>query len=152
MKKDRNKDLILEQVRKIPIIQVACEKVGIARATVYRWKDEDEEFKKNLEVALAEGEALINDMGESQLLSLMKEKNWPAISFWLRHRNPKFRERIEVTASIKSPQDELTPEQQAVVQEALRLASLTVDQRPKDIKQDNPQSNEPPHDQSQPAA
>ncbi len=138
MKKDRNKDLILEQVRKIPIIQVACEKVGVARATVYRWKDEDEEFRKNLEVALAEGEALINDMGESQLLSLMKEKNWPAISFWLRHRNPKFRERIEVTANIKSPQDELTPEQQAVVQEALRLASLTVDQRPKSINQDNP--------------
>ena len=138
MKKDRNKDLILDQVRKIPIIQVACEKVGIARATVYRWKDEDEKFKKNLEVALTEGEALINDMGESQLLSLMKEKNWPAISFWLRHRNPKFRERIEVTANIKSPQDELTPEQQAVVQEALRLASLTVDQRPKSINQDNP--------------
>ena len=138
MKKDRNKDLILEQVRKIPIIQVACEKEGGARATVYRWKDEDEEFRKNLEVALAEGEALINDMGESQLLSLMKEKNWPAISFWLRHRNPKFRERIEVTANIKSPQDELTHEQQAVVQEALRLASLTVDQRPKSINQDNP--------------
>ncbi len=148
MKKDRNKDLLLDQVRKIPIIQVACEKVGIARATVYRWKEEDAEFKKKLEEALAEGEALINDMGESQLLSLMKEKNWPAISFWLRHRNPKFRERIEVTASIKSPQDELTPEQQAVVQEALRLASLTVVQPPKESKQDNPQSN----DQPQPAA
>jgi hypothetical protein len=142
MKKDRNKDLILEQVRKIPIIQVACEKVGVARATVYRWKDEDEGFRKNLEVALAEGEALINDMGESQLLSLMKEKNWPAISFWLRHRNPRFRERIEVTANIKSPQDQLTPEQQAVVQEALRLASLTADQRPKESQQDNPQLND----------
>lgn len=144
MKKNRNKDLILEQVRKIPIIQVACEKIGIARATVYRWKDEDEKFRKNLEVALAEGEALINDMGESQLLSLMKEKNWPAISFWLRHRNPKFRDRIEVTANIQSPQDQLTPEQQAVVQEALRLASLTVDQQPKDIYQVNSQSNEQP--------
>ena len=141
MKKDRIKDLLLEQLKKIPIIQVVCEKVGIARSTVYRWKSEDEEFKKKLEEALIEGEALINDMGESQLLSLMKEKSWPAISFWLRHRNPKFRERIEVTANIKSPQKELTPEQQTIVQEALRLASLDGEQKPKDIQQDNPKNN-----------
>jgi len=131
MKKERTKDLLLEQVRKIPIIQVACEKIGIARATVYRWKAEDEQFRTQLEEVLAEGEALINDMGESQLLSLMKEKSWPAISFWLRHRNPKFRERLEVTTNVKS-QDALSEEQQAIVQEALRLASLTQDDKAKE--------------------
>jgi len=131
MKKERTKDLLLEQVCKIPIIQVACEKIGVARATVYRWKTEDEPFRTKLEQALAEGEALINDMGESQLLSLMKEKSWPAISFWLRHRNPKFRERLEVTTNVKS-QDALSEEQQAIVQEALRLASLTQDDKAKE--------------------
>ncbi|PIS41492.1 MAG: hypothetical protein COT25_02815 [Candidatus Kerfeldbacteria bacterium CG08_land_8_20_14_0_20_42_7] len=131
MKKERTKDLLLEQVRKIPIIQVACEKIGIARATVYRWKAEDEQFRTQLEEVLAEGEALINDMGESQLLSLMKEKSWPAISFWLRHRNPKFRERLEVTTNVKT-QDALSEEQQAIVQEALRLASLTQDAKAKE--------------------
>jgi len=131
MKKERTKDLLLEQVRKIPIIQVACEKIGIARATVYRWKAEDEQFRTQLEEVLAEGEALINDMGESQLLSLMKEKSWPAISFWLRHRNPKFRERLEVTTNVKT-QDALSEEQQAIVQEALRLASLTQDDKAKE--------------------
>lgn len=149
MKKDKTKDLLLEQVRKIPIIQVACEKVGIARATVYRWKAKDKEFEKNLEEALAEGEALINDMGESQLLSLMKEKSWPAISFWLRHRNPKFRERIEVTTNVKV-QDELSPEQQAVVEEALRLASLTGDQRSKDTSQPKLDTNDQPQPVTKP--
>ncbi len=124
MKKDRTKELFLAQIRKIPIIQVACEKVGVARSSVYRWRDEDEEFNKELEQALAEGEALINEMSESQLISLIREKSWQAISFWLRKRSPKFRDRVEVSGNITAPQNELTPEQQAIVTEALRLASL----------------------------
>jgi len=124
MKKDKNRDLFLEQIRKVPIVQVACEKVGLSRNTIYRWRQDDPEFKKQLEEALAEGEALVNDMSESQLLSLIREKNWSAISFWLRHRNPKFRERLEVTAKLQTPHEELTEEQATVVQEALRLASI----------------------------
>ena len=126
MKKDRIKNLFIEQLGKIPIVQVSCEKVGVSRNTVYRWRKEDIEFSKAMDDALAEGEAIINDMGESQLLTLMKEKNWNAISFWLRKRNPKFRDRLEVV-STTGPLDELTPEQEAVVKEALRLASLSPD-------------------------
>jgi len=124
MKKERTKDLFLEQVRKLPIIQVVCEKVGIARSTLYRWRDEDEQFRKDLEAALAEGEGLINDMSESQLISLIKDRNYPAIAFWLRHRNPKFRERLEINATVQSPQQELTPEQESTVKQALQLAEL----------------------------
>lgn len=138
MKKDRTKTLFLEQIRKIPIIQVACEKVGVARSSVYRWRDEDEEFRKSLKEALAEGEALINEMSESQLISLIRDKSWQAISFWLRKRNPKFKDRVEVTGSIESPQNVLSPEQQAIVSEALRLASLNVDEG---IKKINKESN-----------
>lgn len=123
MKKDRAKILFLEQLRKIPIVQVACEKVGVARSSIYRWRDEDEEFRQSLEKALCEGEALINDMSESQLISLIRDKSYQAISFWLRHRHQKFRERVEVTANIQS-QDVLTPEQEEIVREALRLSSV----------------------------
>lgn len=122
MKKNKLRDTFLEQLRKIPIVQVACEKVGLSRNTVYRWKREDKEFEKDMDEALAEGEALINDMSESQLLTMIKEKNWSAVSFWLRHRNPKFRDRIEVTTKIKD--ESLTPEQETAVREALRLATV----------------------------
>jgi predicted DNA binding protein len=125
MKKTRVKDAFLEQLRKIPIVAVAAEKVGVSRNSVYKWRNADEAFRDAMETALAEGEALVNDMGESQLLSLIQEKNWSAISFWLRHRNPKFRERIEVSASIKQVTEKLTPEQESVVREALRLAALS---------------------------
>ncbi len=141
MKKDRTKDLFLEQIRKIPIIQVACEKVGVARSSIYRWRDEDKKFREALGEALAEGETLINEMSESQLISLIREKSWQAISFWLRKRSPKFKDRVEVTGNIETPQNELTPEQQKIVSEALRLASLTVDE-------ENNQNNHDNNDQS----
>lgn len=125
MKRDRTKDLVLEQLRRVPIIQVAAEKIGISRTTIYRWKNESEQFCKDLELALAEGEALMNDMAESQLLTLMRDKHWPSIRFWLERRNPKFRHHVEITANLQTPQEELSPEQQEIVREALRLAHLT---------------------------
>ena len=135
MKKDRLQNLVLEQLRKVPIIQVAAEKVGVSRSTIYRWKSQSEQFCRDLDKALAEGEDLINDMGESQLLTLMKDKHWPSIAFWLRHRNPKFRDRVEVTANLQTPQEELSPEQQDIVREALRLARLTTNKVTDDQEQ-----------------
>lgn len=144
MKKNKVKDAFLEQLRKIPIIQVACEKTNVSRNSVYRWRKEDEKFCKEMEAALVEGEALVNDMSESQVLSLIKDKNWSAISFWLRHRNPKFRERLEVNANFQSPQDELNPEQEAVVREALRLASIIPEEPSQEINKLNTNQNYEP--------
>lgn len=122
MKKNKVKDAFLDHLRKVPIVQIACEKVGVSRNSVYRWKNEDAEFRKAMETALEEGEELINDMSESQLISMIRDKNWNAISFWLRKRSPKFKDRIEV--QVAPTQEELTPEQEETVREALRLASM----------------------------
>jgi hypothetical protein len=122
MKKAKTKDLFLEQLKKVPIVQVACEKTNLSRNTIYRWRKEDKNFLQEMETALAEGEALVNDMTESQLLTLIREKNWPAMSFWLKHRNPKFRERLEVTTVTED--DDLSPEQEALVKKALELGSI----------------------------
>lgn len=127
MKKDRMAELFLEQLRKIPIVQVACEKVDVSRNTVYRWRKEDTEFSKRMDEALADGEAVVNDMSESQLLSKIKNGEWPPIAFWLRKRHPKFKDRLEITGTLQGPQEELSPEQEAVVKEALRLASMSTD-------------------------
>lgn len=123
MKSNDTKKLFLENLKKVPIIQVACEKAGVSRATVYRWRDKDKKFRKTLNEALSEGESLINDMGESQLISLMKEKNFSAIRFWLNHRHDKFKERVEITTKSEE-QEKLSPEQQRIVKEALKLASF----------------------------
>ncbi len=122
-KKNRLQETFFEELRKVPIVLVACEKSGISRNSVYRWKREDKKFAIKMGEALAEGEALVNDMSESQLLTLIKEKNWSAISFWLRHRNPKFKEKIEITSKIESS-DALTPAQTKVVKQALKMAKI----------------------------
>lgn len=120
MKKTRIKNTFLEQLRKVPIIQVACEKVDISRNSIYRWRKGDKKFCKQMDEALSDGEALINDMSENQLISLIMDKNFPAVSFWLKHRNSKFRDRVEVT-NINTNPEKLSPKQEALVREALKL-------------------------------
>ena len=124
-KKEKKGEFLLEKLRKIPIVQVACEKVGVSRNTVYRWRKEDPEFAKTMDEALADGEAVINDMSESQLLSKIKNGEWPPIAFWLRKRHPKFKDRLEVVSTIAA-QEELTDEEEAVVRVALRLGSVSI--------------------------
>lgn len=122
-KKNKIQNIFLEELKRVPIVLVACEKTGISRNSIYRWKKEDKDFSKVMDEALIEGEALVNDMSESQLLTLIKEKSWQAISFWLRHRNPRFRDKIEVTSKIEDS-EELTPSQVEVVRQALKLAKI----------------------------
>jgi ACT domain-containing protein len=125
VRKAREQASLLEQLRKVPIVQIACEKVGIGRATYYRWKKEDEEFGKMADEALAEGAQLVSDMAESQLLTAIRDGNLGAVMYWLKHRNPHYNNKLEVTARLKNMDDELTPEQEAAITEALKLASFT---------------------------
>ncbi len=118
----QNRQLMVEQLKKTPVVQIACEKTNIARSTFYRWKEEDKEFAKQADQALAEGVALVNDMAESQLLSAIRDRNISAIFYWLNHRHSAYSNKIEVTTKVKD--GSLTTEQQKLIQEALKHASL----------------------------
>jgi hypothetical protein len=131
MKKNKFQDQFLDELRKVPIVQVACEKTGLSRNSVYRWRKEDKDFLKKMDSALSEGVALVNDMSESQLLTLIKEKNYPAISFWLRHRNDNYKNKLEITT--KDDNEELTPSQAKIVKQALKLAKITKSKSIKNI-------------------
>ena len=122
MKKNKYQGLFLFELEKVPIVQVACEKTNLSRNTIYRWKKEDSIFAKKMDESLSIGVALINDMSETQLLTLIKEKNWSAISFWLKHRNDNYKNKVEITT--KGDDDELTPSQAKIVKEALKLAKI----------------------------
>ena len=132
----KEKELILGQLRRVPIIQVVCEKVGIARATFYRLRNDDLNFKLAVEEAITEGISFITDMSESQLISLIKDKNWPAISFWLRAHHPKYSTKVEVIAKIQQD-DTLTLEQKALVEKALQMANLPGTKDPQKLDESN---------------
>lgn len=115
---------LLEKLKETPVVEVACRKIGIARATFYRWKINDEKFSKEADLALEAGSALVNDMAESQLLTAIKDQNMTAIIFWLKHHHSAYATKVEVTANLKNQNEVLTPEQEALVTKALQLASL----------------------------
>ncbi len=125
MKNAKDKKLLLEQLRKIPIIQIACEKINVGRTTFYRWQTEDPDFSQEVDKALSAGNEIINDLSESQLINLIREKKLPAIALWLKTHHPRYSDKIEV--KINSSDDTLTPEQEEAIKTALRLASSSAE-------------------------
>lgn len=120
-KSDQTKKLVLEQLRKTPIVQVVCEKLEISRMTYYRWKQEDKEFAKATEEAIIDGMHLVNDLAESQLVGAIKDKNFAAIAYWLRHHHPSYANKLEIEHALKD--ETLSPEQEALVRRGLLFAS-----------------------------
>jgi hypothetical protein len=121
-KQNKKKSELIEQLKKTPIIQIACDKVGIGRATFYRWRKDDKEFAEQIEQSLNDGAYLVSDMAESKLISAIKKENLSAIIFWLKSHHPKYRTKLDVNANFRNLDEPLTPEQESLVREALRLA------------------------------
>ncbi len=82
MKKNRRKDF-LEELRRIPNVSSVCEKVGLSRNTIYRWKDEDSNFKRKMNGAMKMGVNSINDLAEGQLINAIRRGESWAIKYWL---------------------------------------------------------------------
>lgn len=123
-RQSEEKKKLLEQLLKTPIVQIACEKSGVSRATYYRWRKADDTFSESADKALQDGSLLVNDMAESQLMSAIRDKNLTAIIFWLKHHHPLYATKVEVTAKLKADNEILTSEQEVLVTKALKLASL----------------------------
>lgn len=119
MKTDYKKALI-EQLRKTPIIEVACKKTGIGRATFYRWKKDDTDFANDAEFAIQEGSQLVNDMAESQLINAIKNGNLTGIIFWLKNHHKQYSPKLEVTT--KSGDLPLTDDQRELIRKSLAMA------------------------------
>lgn len=122
MKTD-NKRVIIDQLRRTPIIQICCDKAGISRTTYYRWR-KDKKFATECDLAMQEGLALINDLAESSLINAIKNQNLTSIMYWLNHRHRAYADKLELTGNIITQNDKLTKEQEASIKKALELASL----------------------------
>lgn len=118
------KKQFLEELSKVPIIQVACEKTGISRQTFYRWKKGSKTFSHEIDKSLREGVSFVNDMSETQLMNLIKGGEFKAVSFWLKHRNDNYKQKVEVTTVGREV--ELNDEQKAIIKQALALSNNNV--------------------------
>lgn len=121
MKTEDERKKLIEQIKKTPIVQIACERSGISRATYYRWRKASKKFREEADQALFEGVALINELAESQLISGIRDKNMTAIIYWLKHHHKDYKTRIEISGHIKTAEEVLTPEQRKIVERAIQM-------------------------------
>ena len=124
MRNKKEKMIFIEQLRKMPIVEVVCSKSGVSRATFYRWKKEDTEFAKQAEDALSTGKHLISDLAESMLINAIKNGDMRGIIFWLRHNKDEYKNRVEISGSIKQIREELTEDEVEILHKALELAGF----------------------------
>ncbi len=89
-RQDKDKDQILRYLKETSIVQVACARAGVSRATYYRWYHDDPEFAKVAETAIEDGEKYFCDMAESKLIKLIEENNLGAVIFYLKVHHPKY--------------------------------------------------------------
>ena len=123
-KTEENKARLVEQLKKTPIVQIACEKEGLGRASYYRWRKEDPEFADAADEALCTGKSLISDLAESQLIKAIRDGNMTAIIYWLKNQHPDYRTRVELSGRLETIGKTLTPEQVENIEKALKLAAL----------------------------
>lgn len=91
MIKDGTKKRLIEELSKTGNILFSCSKVGIGRATYYRWKDRYPSFKAAAERAESLGREDMTDVAEAALLTNVKKGDQRAIEFTLKHNSERYR-------------------------------------------------------------
>jgi len=118
------REAFIEQLKRTPTIETSCQKVGIGRATIYRWMKKSKGFETNVQEALLEGRLLMNDVAENQLFALIGEKKYEAIKFYLSTHNSRYSNKIELSGSVSTNDTPLTKEQKKLIREALKLSTI----------------------------
>ncbi len=106
----KDRDSIVEQLKTTPIVQVACQKAGISRASYYRWREDDADFKEKTNNALKDGVDFINDLAESQLIGLIKDRHPTSIYYWLNNHHSSYTQRRIL----------LSPNEQAGIEQSIK--------------------------------
>jgi len=117
-----DKQKLIATLKEMPIIMAACKRAGISRDTYYRWRQEDKVFRRESGDALNQGIESVSDMSEGQMIKLINEGKMPAIALWLKNNHPRYGSKGRSHTPIGST-EELTPEEEKMMLEALQLAS-----------------------------
>lgn len=118
------KDHMVKQLQDMPIVEVACRRAGIPRATYYRWLKNDANFAEKCRAALEHSTQAVSDIAEAKLIGAIQEGNMSAISFWLRHHHKAYRAKLDVQGTIRHEASIFTEEQTRLVERALQLGGL----------------------------
>ena len=124
LRQNKLKELFLEQLKRTPTIETSCQKVGVARATVYRWIKASKKFEQKVDEALAEGRTFMSDIAENQLFSLIGEKEFKAINLYLSTHNPRYGHKLELSGTLTAKDTPLTRNQKKLIRDALKKTAI----------------------------
>ncbi len=120
-KQDIRKEQLINQLKKMPIVRAACEKMGVSRATYYRWIDHDQEFREAAETALQGGKDEVNDVAEAQLIKAIQSGNMTGIIYWLKNHHIDYNSKLAQKQLLQKRSDILNNKETEILQNALKL-------------------------------
>jgi hypothetical protein len=82
---------LVEELEKTGNALNSCSKLGLARATYYRWRKDDLEFRNITDEAIEMGRANMVDFAESKLIKNVESGNQRAIEFLLKYNSSRYR-------------------------------------------------------------
>lgn len=83
MKKSKTEKEILDILRRVPNVTLACKKVGITTQSYYRWRKEDKLFLEKSEEALKIGRETMCDIAEGTMFNLAQNGDFRASKYIL---------------------------------------------------------------------
>jgi hypothetical protein len=96
MRTNLEKSKFLEILRERPFISYACKKVGISKATIYRWIKNNANFKEKVDSALRLGREGLIDIAEMALCKKINEGDGPSIRYFLTNNDSRYYPKMPV--------------------------------------------------------
>ncbi len=81
---------VTEELKKVPTVRQACNKLGIDHSTFYRWMAKHFEFHQEVEAALLIGRSRMNDAAEGVIMTGIQNGDMRAAVYWLSHNNERY--------------------------------------------------------------
>ncbi|MFA6896933.1 MAG: hypothetical protein WCQ96_01465 [Patescibacteria group bacterium] len=97
------KELFLTRLEEMPVTSVVCKKIGVSRASIYRWRDKDPEFDAKVIEAKIKGDDNMRDLAEYQVLKKMQEGDLSAAKYYLDRKHPAYARRTSIPDTARQP-------------------------------------------------
>jgi len=124
VRQDKLKTILLEQIKRTPIKEIACGKTGISRTTLYRWMKTSNKFAGEIEAALNDGREFVNDLAESQVITLIQQGDIAAMRLWLQHNSARYANKLELSGTVTTKDEPLTAPEKVLLRKAFKHSSL----------------------------
>lgn len=142
MIKNKTKQKLLDEIKKIGNVYVSCLKTGVDKANYYRWKKNNKTFRQKANEMERLGRENMCDIAEHSLMKNVKEGKIDAIKYVLSHNSKRYKQNKNSNVVILHKKDIIPQLPQKtledLIDENMRKADLTTDTADSKFEMDKP--------------